>query len=982
MTIFNKRPLAASVASAMLLSAASTQVLAQQEVDEIVVVGSQIRGAQISDALPVSVMNELDIEALGVNSGDELLEFMAEQGQNFFSESENISGGVNSARGDIGAFNLRNLGTGNTLVLLNGRRVVNSAAYQTESVGGSFVPVNTVNVQSIPVTGLRRTEVLREGASAIYGADAVAGVVNYVMKNDFDGLNISLRADSYESIGRDDERLTVEWGTNFNQERTNVGASFNFFQRDRVNSQDDPRWADSDFRDRVGDNEFNTTVFRNDSANSAYGQYDVRPSVSSNGLRNVITDSAGEFETYPLGDSRCQYTINDEVCGAVDGQGTYRYNLNENRDLYSELERSNLYAYLNHDFDNGMEGFGEFSWYNSDTNTIRHPSSRSSAVAKFRMAGDAYYNPLGPCTSPNRLPESVIGTGVSCDGLQLELDNYRFTQVPRIVDVAGDTYRLLAGLRGEVGTWFWEGAYTWSRADREDITRNRVSNQLMTEALNDTTSAGFNPFAPTTGSNIERALVDVVRKNEQELSMIDFKMSSGEVFDLPAGSVGMVVGFEYRDESFIDDRDPRLDGTIQFTDVSGNTFPFISDVANSSPTADSSGDRQVTSLYTELQIPVLSNLDVQLAARYEDFSDVGSTTVSKVAFGYRPFEPLLIRGSWSEAFRAPNLVTINEAQVARSNTRNDFGCLVVDPNETVLDCNYGMQRTAAGSKSLRPETSDNYSLGLVFEPVEGLTITYDKWSIEKSDTIGLFGEENHIALDLLRRLSAGTSNCAAVATNPAVVRDTDIPTDSLPLFAAAGLCPFGEVARVDDNYTNLDKRIVEGTDIGIYYDVETELGDFGFRYVGTFMDKYEQEAGGQAAELVAAQAAGTLPASVPVVGFASLIGQNGNPERKDTVRASWSKGDWAIRMTGLRYGDFVQLLSNGQVFPIPEMTTFNLSVDYNFNMIGDIDSRIRFGMNNVQDERAPLADDSFGYFADQHRDLGRYYYVDLRFRLL
>ena len=629
-----------------------------------------------------------------------------------------------------------------------------------------------------------------------------------------------------------------------------------------------------------------------------------------------------------------------------------------------------------------MEGFGEFSWYNSDTNTIRHPSSRSSAVAKFRMAGDAYYNPLGPCTSPNRLPESVIGTGVSCDGLQLELDNYRFTQVPRIVDVSGDTYRLLAGLRGEVGTWFWEGAYTWSRADREDITRNRVSNQLMTEALNDTTSAGFNPFAPTTGSNIERALVDVVRKNEQELSMIDFKMSSSEVFDLPTGSVGMVVGFEYRDESFFDDRDPRLDGTIQFTDVSGNTFPFISDVANSSPTADSSGDRQVTSLYTELQIPVLSNLDVQLAARYEDFSDVGSTTVSKVAFGYRPFEPLLLRGSWSEAFRAPNLVTINEGQVARSNTRNDFGCLVVDTDETVLDCNYGMQRTAAGSKSLRPETSDNYSLGLVFEPVEGLTITYDKWSIEKSDTIGLFGEENHIALDLLRRLSAGTSNCTAVATNPAVVRDTDIPADSLPLFAAAGLCPFGEVARVDDNYTNLDKRTVEGTDIGIYYDVETELGDFGFRYVGTFMDKYEQEADGQAAELVAAQAAGTLPASVPVVGFASLIGQNGNPERKDTVRASWSKGDWAVRMTGLRYGDFVQLLSNGQVFPIPEMTTFNLSVDYNFNMIGDIDSRIRLGMNNVQDERAPLADDSFGYFADQHRDLGRYYYVDLRFRLL
>ncbi len=148
------------------------------------------------------------------------------------------------------------------------------------------------------------------------------------------------------------------------------------------------------------------------------------------------------------------------------------------------------------------------------------------------------------------------------------------------------------------------------------------------------------------------------------------------------------------------------------------------------------------------------------------------------------------------------------------------------------------------------------------------------------------------------------------------------------------------------------------------------------------MDKYEQEAGGQAAELVAAQCGYIACICACSRLCESSLARMANPERKDTVRCQLSKGDWAVRMTGLHYGDFVQLLSNGQVFPIPEMTTFNLSVDYNFNMIGDIDSRIRFGMNNVQDERAPLADDSFGYFADQHRDLGRYYYVDLRFRLL
>lgn len=964
---------------AVAIAAHASATLAQENViEEVVVVGSQIRGAAISEALPVSVISEVDIEALGVNSGDELLEYLAEQGQNYFSESENISGGVNSARGDIGAFNLRNLGTGNTLVLLNGRRMVNAAAYQTEEVGGSFVPVNTPNAQSLPVTGLRRAEVLKDGASAIYGADAVAGVVNYVLKNDFEGFRASVRVDDYESIPRNDERLTLEWGTNFNEGKTRVGAFANYYQRDRVNSQDDPKWANSDYRALVPDPAFATTTFRNDSANSAYGQYDVIRSVSGTGLSGVITDSAGEFETYPIGSPECAFTINSQVCGAPDGQGTYRYNLNENRDLYSELERLNVYAYAEHDFDNGVQAFGEFTWYYSDTNTIRMPSTPLSAVAKLRIAADAYYNPLGPCGSPNRLPDSVIGTNVPCSGLQLELDNYRFAQVPRIVDVDGDTFRFVGGLRGSFNEWDWEGAYTWSRADRLDVTHNRISNILMTEALNDTTAAGFNPFAPMGGSNIERTLVDVYRANEQEFSMVDFKISNNDIFELPAGPVGVLAGVEYRDESFFDDRDPRLDGQIIYTDTSGNTFPYISDVLNSSPTEDSSGDRQVTSLFGELQIPVLDNLDLQAAVRYEDFSDVGNTTVGKLAFGYRIFDPILIRGSWSEAFRAPNLVTINESSVARSNTNDDYGCLFLDPNEDVLNCSYGVQRTAKGSKLLKPETSDNYSFGIVLEPVDGLTITFDKWKIEKENTIGLFGEENHIALDLLLRLQAGASNCSAVVGNPQVIRSSTIESDWAPLFAGAGLCPFGEVERVDDDYANLDKRTVEGHDIAVYYEFETSVGNFDFRYVGSWLDEYTQEAGPDASLLVNAKANGTLPVSVPINGFANLIGIDGNPERKDTLRLRWDYNNWGAALTGLRYGSFIQQLSDGRDYPIESMQTFNVNADYSFEAFG-VDSRVRVGINNIEDERAPLSDDSFGYFADQHSDLGRYYYLDLQF---
>jgi outer membrane receptor protein involved in Fe transport len=152
--------------------------------------------------------------------------------------------------------------------------------------------------------------------------------------------------------------------------------------------------------------------------------------------------------------------------------------------------------------------------------------------------------------------------------------------------------------------------------------------------------------------------------------------------------------------------------------------------------------------------------------------------------------------------------------------------------------------------------------------------------------------------------------------------------------------------------------------------------------VGTFLDVYEQEAGGAAAELVAAKASGVLPASVPVVGFASLKSINGNPERKDTVRLDWTYGDWKVAATSLHYDGFTQNLSDGRAFPIDSMTTYNMNVAYKFSILDDVDSRVRLGINNLTDERAPFADDSFGYFADQHRDLGRYYYLDFQFKVI
>ncbi|GAB3019422.1 TonB-dependent receptor domain-containing protein [Bowmanella dokdonensis] len=976
-----------ALASVLSAPALAQTAPAAADVEKISVVGSQIKGAEISEALAMSQLSGEEIEMLGIDSGDELLQLIPENGQNFFNEAGNISGGVNAARGDIGAFNLRNLGTGNTLVLLNGRRMVNAASYQTEEVGGSFVPVNTVNSQTIPVYGIKRVEVLRDGASAIYGADAVAGVVNTVTPTDYEGFNVRLKWTEFEHLPRDDQTLSMQWGKFFNEGRTNVGMIFNYYQRGRVNSQDDPRWSNADLTDRLSPDSpwYGHSEFVNDSANSLYGQFDILDRIGAgHSLRqNDLVDGSGEFETYPVGDPRCMYEIGNGLCAAPDGQGTYRYNMNENRDLTSKLDRLNLFMNINHVFDNGWEAFTEILAYQSKTNLIRHPTAPVS-TSKFIMPADSYYNPLGPCGSPNRLPDSLIGGDVPCEGLALEIDNYRFAELPRTVDNDGRTFRFLQGLRGNLGDWDWETALSWSKDRKEDITHNRVSNILMQEALNDTTEAAYNPFSGGVNSNIERALIDVSRVSESELRTFDVKFSTPYLYELPAGWLGFVTGFEYREESFFDDRDPRLDGTIQFVDQDGDTYPYVSDVVNSSPTPDSRGEREVSSVFAELQVPVLESLDVQLALRYEDFSDVGDTTVGKVAFGWRPFEPVLVRGSWSEAFRAPNLVTINEDIVARNQTRTDYVCLYAaenggDPQQEALDCNYSLQRVAQGSEDLQPEESDNTSVGIVVEPLEGLAVTLDFWSIKKKNTIGLFGEENHTLLDLIQRLEQGLDNCSGAGFNPAVNREA-VDADNAAFFTNAGICPAGNINFIDDRYANLDTRTVQGYDLGIYYDLNTDIGRFKLDYNGSFLDKFEQQAGGDAAVLVEAQQSGLLPESYPVGGFADLVGRDGHQDEKHSLRVSWRKGQYGASLLGYRIGEFYQsalTLEDGTRYVIPAMTTLDATFDYHTKLY-EAETRFRLGVKNLTDERAPLAASSFGFFEDAHQDYGRYFYLDVK----
>jgi len=955
------------------------------EVEEVVVVGSQIKGAKITGALPVSIVTGLDIEATGVDSGDDLLEHIAEQGQNYFTEAEDASGGVNASRGDVGAYNLRNLGVGNTLTLLNGRRLVNSPGYQTELIGGDYVPTTSVNSNLIPVSGIERLEILRDGASAVYGADAVSGVINNVLQDDYEGLSVTARVSGYDHFGAQDTKVTAKWGSFFNDGDTNVSVFFDHYDRENINAQEDPRWGAGDHRPFVDDDSpwKTSTSFRNLSSHSLYGQFDMVSSSEHKGesYDHVWTDSNGEFEIFPLGDAKCTnrghplFDTGYGTCIAQDGNGALRSNFWGPTDVRSELVRTNIVMFVNHDMDNGMESFTEFAYYESDSDRTAHASYAFSS-SKHRVGPDNYYL--------NQLKVDVDGVPTAIfAGKNLYIDNYRYEEKQRLVNVQKETYRFLQGFRGTRGDWDWEAAYVNSKATSDDVTSNRMSNNLLKEALYDSTPAAYNPFSAGVNSNIERTLIDVYRKGESELTMIDFKMSNPNMW----GDIGLLLGMEYRDEEMSDDRDPRLDGTITYTDYEGDTYPLVADVLNSSPTGDVSGSRDVLSLFYELQIPVTDKINMQSALRHEDFSDYGDSTVGKLALGWEVTPWMDFRASVSSAFRAPNIIQMNEKTVVRSGTRYDraaFQVNAVQSVENVIDSDsrYTIQRMATGAENLDAEESENTSFGLVLSPTDDLIITVDTWSIEKDKTIGLFGRENQTVNDMLLRFANGTNNCSTFAGDPLVVREAPDEGDAAG-FAAAGVCPFGDIKYIKNEYTNMAKRTVEGTDVGVYYNVESDYGDFDVRYIGTFLDKFEQKASGEFARLQAEKDAGNIPASIPLKGFGDLLEKDGIYDNKHTVRVSWDKGPYRVSLSGLKKGSFVQTslgTKDGVPYLIPSMTTLNLTMSYDF-ALKDHNARIRFAVKNLEDERAPTADRYYGYYADAHQDYGRNYYVDFTLRM-
>ena len=1001
----------------------------EQPSAEIVVIGSQIRGANTAGALPVSVVGESQIEAVAAVSGADLYRSIPQLGGVTFNEQVLGGGNANAARGDVSTVSLRGLGQGNTLLLINGRRtVLHPTSQAITGVVDSGVPTFGYNANTIPVGNISRVEVLRDGAAALYGSDAVAGVVNNVLNSDYKGAKFDVQYGGAEGTNLREFQANGLVGFDFNEGRGNISIFGGYAQKSKLYLRDQDYTASVDRRGYVADTPFaNVAAWNGTATATPWGTFRaVRPgsgavflnqTLTSNGT--AFTNSSGQFHIQPVGNAGCRIASGTPDTCYDDGNGAtemasvdsnLRFNSPATFDdltVQPSVKRINVFSYLNYELSDALSFFGEVGFYRGKTSsTIGAPGSLANIP--ITVAANAYWNPLGPVGSVNRLPG--LNTAVVPEtGVPIQITSLTYADVgSRKVDVTNYQYRFLGGLKGNVGDFEWEsaGLYTWATAAD---TQENFSNTLLQAAINRTTPDAYNPFnggcvatpsvgdcTPNSQATIDSFMIEATRKTRTSLALWDFKVSNASLLDLWAdNSIGIAAGIEWRRETYDDNRSTYQGGIAgvdtTYTDAVTGVF-YGSDLGGASPSPDVSGKRNVKSAYAELAIPIFSpemeipmfrRVNIQLAGRYEDYSDVGSVAKPKVAASWELLEGMMLRGSWSQGFRAPNLEVINTSTLDRVNGGFDYVLCDADvragraSNFSSAVCNVSVLRRSGGNPNLKPEESTSWSFGAVFSPQlgEGLgkvTFTVDRWKIQQKNVVGLLDYQNALNLDYLLR--------AQGSTNPNVIR-RDPTADDIARTSGTGLAPVGELLYVVANFQNLLPVTVQGIDFNLDYVLpNTGIGSFSLNVNASRLISYYVDAPAGVQQVIEGQAAGEINAGVPIQGGGDVIGRDGQPRWRISATFDWSLGPWKL-------GAFTQYIDsvyeNGvrdaaaNPWTVKGQTTVNLYGQYTIKNDGPLNgTTIQIGARNIFDKDPPLS--SGGYLSNLYQPQARYWYTSLK----
>ncbi|TDP61268.1 TonB-dependent receptor [Roseateles toxinivorans] len=667
--------------------------LAQDEaakLGRVEVTGSSIKRLDAETALPVQVINREAIAKSGVTTAEQLLGQLSANVGAIEEKAQNTDTQKNS--GFSGA-NLRGLGVSSTLVLLNGRRMANYA------FGGQGV-----DLSSIPLAALERVEVLKDGASATYGADAVGGVINFITRKDYQGAQIAVRAGGYDEGGGNRKQVSGSAGYgDLDRDGFNVFGAVQYQQSAqlRANQRD---WSKTALRPDVGSVGTSTTnwpsnLFTTSAAASLIG------SVDTNGGKCAPPTSvfSGGF---------CQF---DYQAAA---------------DLVPETKKLNTFARGVLALNAANSLFVEAAHSENEAHYRISPATFTS----YRLTANGprislFYPKNGPFF-PKTYTSMTTGLPVATPNTKDIFVAVRLLplgQRERVQDTKQD--RFVFGAEGEFAGWDYSAAVNHSvsmateRYNNGFVYGSKLGPLITSGVVNlwgDNTPEVLALMEATQAKNVAG------RTGRATSDSIDAHASK-EVFQLPAGAVALAVGFELRREKLTD---------IQSDEAKSGLLNNIT----SSP--DTRSERKVKALFTEVHVPIAKGLDADLAVRYDsyDTGDIGSSTNPKLSLRWQPVKELLLRSAIGTGFRAPSL-----ADVSASGGLSSSSNFYTDPlrciNGVGPGCKPGpMPIRSGGNPFLKPETSKQFSLGVAVDPGLGFYATVDYWKIEKNDVISQLSE--------------------------------------------------------------------------------------------------------------------------------------------------------------------------------------------------------------------------------------------------
>ena len=890
-----KTSVALSISAALLASQSFSAVASDEEIERIEITGSHIKRTDMEGPSPVTSLNAADIQKTGVTDLISLFTKLPISGQGTFSTQGNSSDDTANGGSSV---SLRGLGADSTLILVNGRRV--SVSPFAKGIDTAFVDLN-----NIPLAAIKRVDILKDGASATYGSDAIAGVVNIILKDDFDGVEVSAKYGDTSGSGGEEQNLSIVLGSV--SEKANHTLILDYFNREET---------------LYGDRDYSKSANQAALTGLEYAT-DFR---SSSGFPGTITRLVTNPETgitSPDEETRLPDTFGNDVCAPEDIVGNLcRYDYGPHGSLFPQSERFSFSYMGKFELSDDVEAFAELNGQNAKS------VIRGAASPSFNLLTMSADNPNHPFATDTDHP----------------FHGYDLTMRRRLVEIGNrekrvdtDYYRTVLGVRGEIDDWSWEAAYSYIKSSSTELGADGFPNTRRVQEAID--SGLWNPFEPSTNTPEALAFIETstTRVGKSASKSYDIK-ASGPIMEIGAGELMLAVGLEYREDSIRDTPDDQF--------LRGEVFGTESTLA--------SGSRDNTAVFAELGIPVMDNLELQLALRHEDYSDFGTTTDPKVAFLWSPTDNISVRGSYGTAFRAPSLVQLGLGQTNESPEVLDIARCNAIGDSSHRSCSLE-ENTAvfAGNPDLQPEESKSYNLGIIWEVTDSLDVSVDYYS---------YDIENIIDSDTQFVLETQGLNPQVVIRNPSTN-----PNDP------------GEIVQINDSFQNIGDLKTSGLDIDLGYQFASEYGEFDVGLVLNYILEFEDLRPGGIDPV-------TLEPLPPRV--EAVEGDYEQPEYRWTLSTSWSKNDFSANFAinyidGYRQDNTVRIKTDddGNVTKVLEDVDSMTTVDLTINYIGFDNTTLTLGATNLFDEEPPFSySELFGYNANVHSGQGRFVYAQAQYK--